>query len=866
MNGVLLERVVTAVRLKTLIMGTSIVWAFLLFQEPAFGVFYYVAVTGNDSNPGTLAQPWRTIQKAADTLVAGDTVYVRSGTYTERVTPQNSGVAGSYITYSAYPGDQVTIDGSSVTLPDDLAGLFEVSCKSYIVIAGLRAINAGPYPDNAAILIKVSSHVIVRGNSTYNSAASGIGVWGSDHVTVEGNTVEAACNSRMQECISVAGTDTFEVRDNTVSNCYKEGICLKDGSSNGRVYRNHVDHTQDVGIYVDAWDKHTFNIDVFQNTVHDAVEDNGFCVASERGGLLENIRIYNNIAYHNRYCGLGVTVNGIGGPINNIQIINNTFYNNGWTVWGGGIVVEGANARNVFIRNNIVSQNLYFQIALDPLVSAQDVTIDHNLIDGFRGTEGEVYGSDYVEGDPRFVDSASADFRLQATSPAIDQSSATLAPTEDFVGTQRPQGAGHDIGAFEYRSDGSTSLYFPHIASNSLWESEIGIINPSATQTATGTLRPFGDSGNEVSNAVPIVLGPHSRREITVGQEFLCPEAIGSLRLESDSSSLKGYTKFYRQGLYRAAIPAASKVTTGDLFFAHVTSDPMWWTGVSVLNTTSAAKTVNFEFNDGTTIQRSIAANEHQKFLVSDLFNGQTPAGISSGVVTNAGGVIGLELFSSANQVEGIPLTDETATTLYYPYVPEGTRGWWVGVVVYNPSDTACSLTITPYLAGGSEGTAVSRALNGKEKLVALASALGVPLDTAWFKIEATSPITGFELIGTADSNQVGGFYGLEAKKKEGVCAKIERNGGWTYLVLANTEDAQATVTLTAYDDSGSPVATTTFALDGHAEAEQTAEQFFAGQNITTATYLTFSSTKDLVALQLNGSADSTMLDGLAGL
>src|SRR5512140_3133527 len=55
---------------------------------------YYVDPTGDDSNAGTAAHPWRTIQKAADTLVAGETVYIKAGTYHERVVPQNSGSAG----------------------------------------------------------------------------------------------------------------------------------------------------------------------------------------------------------------------------------------------------------------------------------------------------------------------------------------------------------------------------------------------------------------------------------------------------------------------------------------------------------------------------------------------------------------------------------------------------------------------------------------------------------------------------------------------------------------------------------------------------------------------------------------------------
>jgi hypothetical protein len=60
-------------------------------DAPMGGMIYYVAPTGNDDNPGSLDYPWRTIQKAANTLVAGDTVYIRAGVYQEQVLPQNSG-------------------------------------------------------------------------------------------------------------------------------------------------------------------------------------------------------------------------------------------------------------------------------------------------------------------------------------------------------------------------------------------------------------------------------------------------------------------------------------------------------------------------------------------------------------------------------------------------------------------------------------------------------------------------------------------------------------------------------------------------------------------------------------------------------
>jgi hypothetical protein len=414
---------------------------------PGGGVTYYVAPAGDDNNPGTEAQPWRTIQKAAQTLVSGDTVYIRAGTYHERVVPQNSG--GDYITYAAYPGETVTIDGDGIALPDDLAGLFEVAGRSYIRITGLRVINAGPNNDNAGIMVLDSSNIIVENNSTYNTNSSGIGVWRSNNITVTGNQVEEAAAGGWQECISVAGTDTFEVRDNEVRNCYKEGICIKDGSSNGQVYRNRVHQIRRVGIYVDAWDKATHDIEVFQNVAFDSIESSGFTVASEQGGQLARIRLENNLAYHNYTYGIEISrCCSARHPMDAIVIVNNTLYENG-SGWGGGLIADNAQAQHVVIRNNLCSQNLTFQMAVAADVPATNVSVDHNLIDGFRGYEDEVYGDDYVEGDPLFMNPAGADFHLRNGSPAIDEGSSADAPSNDFDDDPRPQGAGYDIGAFE---------------------------------------------------------------------------------------------------------------------------------------------------------------------------------------------------------------------------------------------------------------------------------------------------------------------------------------------------------------------------------------------------------------------------------
>lgn len=79
---------------------------------------YYVDSTnGNDNNSGSFSTPFRTIQKAASVMAAGDTCYIRTGTYNETVIPTNSGSAGSPITFMPYNNETVTIEGA-----DDVTG------------------------------------------------------------------------------------------------------------------------------------------------------------------------------------------------------------------------------------------------------------------------------------------------------------------------------------------------------------------------------------------------------------------------------------------------------------------------------------------------------------------------------------------------------------------------------------------------------------------------------------------------------------------------------------------------------------------------------------------------------------------------
>src|SRR5687768_10969088 len=73
---------------------------------------YFVSTSGSDNNPGTLDQPFGTIQRAAGVAQPGDVVFVRGGTYRETVTPANSGTPDAPIVFQNYNNEAVTVSGA----------------------------------------------------------------------------------------------------------------------------------------------------------------------------------------------------------------------------------------------------------------------------------------------------------------------------------------------------------------------------------------------------------------------------------------------------------------------------------------------------------------------------------------------------------------------------------------------------------------------------------------------------------------------------------------------------------------------------------------------------------------------------------
>jgi hypothetical protein len=231
----------------------------------------------------------------------------------------------------------------------------------------------------------------------------------------------------------------LEIKHNLVHHTKNEGIGVAAGPHDLAIHHNTVHNvgqaSQRIAIYLDAWTEHQYNIDVYNNRVYDN-QGQGITVASEGGGLLEKVNIYNNLVYNSGvdWGGIGVapwsTTSSPTHPLQNITFVNNTVYN----CAGGGITINNPEVKKILVRNNIFYQSGQ-ALRIDPVVPAAELTIDHNLT-----------------GDPLFVAAGLANFRLQATSPAIDGGSALGAPAFDFDDHLRPAGAGYDLGAFEYGS------------------------------------------------------------------------------------------------------------------------------------------------------------------------------------------------------------------------------------------------------------------------------------------------------------------------------------------------------------------------------------------------------------------------------
>lgn len=118
--------------------------SFFVLSFSMIATTYYISKAGNNHNRGTQSSPFLTISKGASVAQAGDTVYVLSGTYRERVAPARGGEAGKPIVYMGEPNKNVIIKGSDIWKPK----WNKLSASIYYAIPDEKMFNDDCYKDN----------------------------------------------------------------------------------------------------------------------------------------------------------------------------------------------------------------------------------------------------------------------------------------------------------------------------------------------------------------------------------------------------------------------------------------------------------------------------------------------------------------------------------------------------------------------------------------------------------------------------------------------------------------------------------------------------------------------------------------------
>jgi len=95
----------------------------------------YVAMNGDDRNPGTKELPFRTVAKGFQMVTAGQTLMIREGRYNEgQLMLSHDGRPDAPITIRGYPGEKVVFDGTAAEMSDlstwnsDGAEILSTSC------------------------------------------------------------------------------------------------------------------------------------------------------------------------------------------------------------------------------------------------------------------------------------------------------------------------------------------------------------------------------------------------------------------------------------------------------------------------------------------------------------------------------------------------------------------------------------------------------------------------------------------------------------------------------------------------------------------------------------------------------------------
>jgi len=421
--------------------------------------YYFDSVSGNDSNPGTEAQPKRSLNEfnVLD-LDPGDAVYFKRGGAWNgvlKLRSEDNGTANDPILISAYgDGADPRIENTTTQSAGRYMGIDIFESTGNLIIEDIHFSNIS----YAGIQILSTQESITIRDCEFEDVGIGINIK-SPNVTVDNNYF----HDLKMVINTVGGKDDYgafavnvQGGTNGISN-----IVI----SNNRVERA-IAQSNDYGYDGGAFElfETLDGVYIFNNFVKDS---KGFTEAGGSNGddTLQNVYLYNNISVDNTGISF-VFLNAPSGDdpydasYNNFVLSHNTLYHAADSeihaldttppLWFAG---KQPSEDVLKFQNNIVVLFEEQNIAdYDDFYHRNNLfyRTDGNINTTFGDSAYSPHSSEILNEDPLFVDPTNDDFRLQEGSPARNKGADLGTFDTDHYGNDRNQGSAPDMGAIEY--------------------------------------------------------------------------------------------------------------------------------------------------------------------------------------------------------------------------------------------------------------------------------------------------------------------------------------------------------------------------------------------------------------------------------
>ncbi|MGD8537153.1 MAG: right-handed parallel beta-helix repeat-containing protein [Candidatus Aminicenantes bacterium] len=413
---------------------------------------YYVSPFGDDSNPGTESQPWRTIKHAAAMAGPGVTVYVRNGIYEEAVSFDKSGTPQNRIRFKAYACEAPVIQGEGIGI-----GTAVRIHSSYFHLEGFEIRNWDTGIEMTGHHIEIadcSVHDLICGISPHDGCHDFVinhvdifrFFWYGFDASTWGSSEQVCHSGIFYDCIA---HDCLDPQQNV------DGFAFGDGY-NFVFYRCSVYNVHD-----------GFDIKADNTTLHRCSASR--CFNSGYKLWAENIELINCLGFNNGENHVELDWDGNPGAS---TLMNCTFVNSKtYSIWVENskdhlsvyncIIAGGDNIGLCFEQMTVVnyrgSHNIFHSNNPNRVVVVgyeDEFSLEQIMNNEWTNYSGQDYNSFVVLDidNDLFVDSANGNLRLRETSPAIDAGTSVDAPLVDYDCMIRPAGESHDIGAYEYGS------------------------------------------------------------------------------------------------------------------------------------------------------------------------------------------------------------------------------------------------------------------------------------------------------------------------------------------------------------------------------------------------------------------------------